>query len=103
MEMPLRYGIKSVCVCVSWQWGSASPLPLSTDTPIFATPLYALLLQATNRYPILNQGFLTSAAVAAAKSLQSCPTLCNPIDPGSSVPGNIGVGCRFHLQCIHAC
>ena len=31
-----------------------------------------------------------TAAVAAAKSLQSCPTLCNPIDgspPGSSVPG----------------
>ena len=31
-----------------------------------------------------------AAAAAAAKSLQSCPTLCNPIDsslPGSSVPG----------------
>ena len=31
-----------------------------------------------------------SAAAAAAKSLQSCPTLCNPIDgllPGCSVPG----------------
>ena len=30
------------------------------------------------------------AAAAAAKSLQSCPTLCNPIDdspPGSTVPG----------------
>ena len=29
-------------------------------------------------------------ALAAAKSLQSCPTLCDPIDgspPGSSVPG----------------
>ena len=29
------------------------------------------------------------AAAAAAKSLQSCPTLCDPIDgslPGSSVP-----------------
>ena len=29
-------------------------------------------------------------ATAAAKSLQSCPTLCDPIDgspPGSSVPG----------------
>ena len=29
-------------------------------------------------------------AAAAAKSLQSCPTLCDPIDgspPGSSVPG----------------
>ena len=30
------------------------------------------------------------SAAAAAKSLQSCPTLCNPIDgspPGSTVPG----------------
>ena len=30
------------------------------------------------------------AAAAAAKLLQSCPTLCDPIDgspPGSSVPG----------------
>ena len=30
------------------------------------------------------------AAAAAAKSFQSCPTLCDPIDgslPGSSVPG----------------
>ena len=30
------------------------------------------------------------AAATAAKSLQSCPTLCNPIDsspPGSAVPG----------------
>ena len=31
-----------------------------------------------------------AAAAAAAKSRQSCPTLCNPIDsspPGSPVPG----------------
>ena len=31
-------------------------------------------------------------AAAAAKSLQSCPTLCDPIDgspPGSAVPGNL--------------
>ena len=31
-----------------------------------------------------------SSAAAAAKSLQSCPTLCNPINsspPGSPVPG----------------
>ena len=35
-------------------------------------------------------GGVLSAAAAAAKSLQSCPTLCNPIDgspPGSPVPG----------------
>ena len=31
-----------------------------------------------------------AAAAAAAKSLQSCPTLCNPIDgspPGAPIPG----------------
>ena len=34
--------------------------------------------------------FLKLAAAAAAESLQSCPTLCDPIDgspPGSPVPG----------------
>ena len=42
-----------------------------------------------------------------AKSLQSRPTLCDPIDgspPGSPVPGifqaRTGVGCHFLLQCI---
>ena len=33
---------------------------------------------------------LSAAAAAAAKSLQSCPTLCDPIDgspPGSPIPG----------------
>ena len=45
------------------------------------------------------------SAAAAAKSLQSCPTLCDPIDSspqGSPVLGfsskNIGVGCHFLLQ-----
>ena len=43
-----------------------------------------------------------------AKSLQSCPTLCDPTDgstPGSPVPGILqarktGVGCHFLLQCM---
>ena len=33
---------------------------------------------------------LAAAAAAAATSLQSCPTLCDPIDgspPGSAIPG----------------
>ena len=36
--------------------------------------------------------FLSYAAAAAAKSLQSCPTLCDPTDSspsGSSIPGII--------------
>ena len=35
---------------------------------------------------------LVEDAAAAAKSLQSCPTLCDPIDgspPGSPVPGSL--------------
>ena len=38
----------------------------------------------------LEKGKAAAAAAAAAKSLQPCPTLCNPIDggpPGSPVPG----------------
>ena len=62
----------------------------------------------------------SECSAAAAKSLQSCPTLCDPIDgspPGSPVPGilqartlewvaiafsdkNTGVGCHFLLQCM---
>ena len=41
-------------------------------------PIYYLLI------------LIVSAAAAAAKSLQSCPTLCNPIDgspPGSPISG----------------
>ena len=42
--------------------------------------------------PLKRQGrpYCRSAAAAAAKSLQSCPTLCSPIDsspPGFPVPG----------------
>ena len=48
------------------------------------------------------------ALAAAAKSLQSCPTLYDPIDsspPGSPVPGILqakktGMGCHFLLQCM---
>ena len=39
---------------------------------------------------INNLRYADAAAAAAAKSLQSCPTLCEPIDgspPGSPVPG----------------
>ena len=48
------------------------------------------------------------AATAAAKSLQSCPTLCDPRDssptrlpcPWDSPGKNTGVGCHFLLQCM---
>ena len=49
------------------------------------------------------------AAAAAAKSLQSCPTLCDPIDvwqptrlphPWDSPGKSTGVGCHFLFQCM---
>ena len=47
-------------------------------------------------------------SAAAAKSLQSCPTLCDPIDsspprllcPWDSPGKNTGVGCHFLLQSV---
>ena len=56
--------------------------------------LRSVCYAATSRWlPILHMEcicFSAAAAAAAAKSLQSCPTLCDPIDgspPGSPVPG----------------
>ena len=52
---------------------------------------------------------LIAAAAAAAKLLQSYPTLCNPIyrlqpirlpHPWDSPGKNTGVGCHFLLQCM---
>ena len=46
-----------------------------------------LFTQCLNDWELL---FFSSAVAVAAKSLQSCPTLCDPIDsspPGSTVPG----------------
>ena len=47
---------------------------------------------------------MLAAAAAAARSSQSCPTLCDPIDgspPGSTVPEILQVrGCHFLLQCM---
>ena len=55
---------------------------------------------------------VTSYKTAAAKSLQLCPTLCDPTDgssPGSSVPGILqarileSVATSFSNACMHAC
>ena len=54
---------------------------------------------------------MAAAAAAAAKPIQSCPTLCNPADrspPGSRVPGILQarilewVAISFSNACMHA-
>ena len=65
-------------------------------------------MQANVLYSFLMKNTVKIAATVAAKSLQSCPTLCDPIDsspprllcPWDSPGKNTGVGCHFLLQCM---
>ena len=63
-------------------------------------------VQLSHPYMTTGKTIALTAAAAAAKSLQLCSTLCNPIDscpPGSAwdSPGkNTRVGCHFLLQCM---
>ena len=59
---------------------------------IFLTQRWSLLLLhwQADSVPLNHLGSPAAAAAAAAESLQSCPTLCDPIDgspQGSPVPG----------------
>ena len=62
---------------------SSNQIQMHLEVPCIHFPL--------SKLPILLLLLLTSVAAAtAAKPLQSCPTLCHPIDgspPGSLVPG----------------
>ena len=57
---------------------------------LIAQPLYESLKGQDDSIPLMWGTPQKKAAAAAAMSLQSCPTLCDPIDsspPGSPVPG----------------
>ena len=65
-----------------------SLLSVLLGSDVFFT--HSLLYYYRNYHPKWKSNHATAAATAAAKSLQSCPTLCDPIDrspPGSAVPG----------------
>ena len=64
----------------------------------------------THKYLSFTQKYrsVTGVQLSAAKSLQLCPTLCDPIDgsppglprPWDSPGKNTGVSCYFLLQCM---
>ena len=57
--------------------------------PLLFSKPQLLLSIWLNKIKVITVGIMMPAAAAAAKSLQSCPTLCDPIDgspPGSPVP-----------------
>ena len=61
---------------------------LSPNSRVSFLNMGSMLFSSFSPYP-RPRSFLLAAAAAAAKSLQSCPTLCDPMDcsvPGSPVP-----------------
>ena len=72
-------------------WHAPFPLFPLRDVPL---SIYQQLHYTSSYFPFFSWSIVELqccvAAAAAAKSLQSCPTLCDPIDgspPGSTVPG----------------
>ena len=60
-------------------------LPTMSTEPTSQTHTHALSLSSS-----LSSSHFLASATATAKLLQSCPTLCDPIDgspPGSPIPG----------------
>ena len=84
-----------------YRWFSVSTFP----SPTAFSPL------VTNTPFSISICIFVWCVAAAAKSLQSCPTLCNPIDgspPGSAIPGIPQarrlerVSISFSSACLHA-
>ena len=50
----------------------------------------------SNLTTIIDYIFESPAAAAAAKSLQSCPTLCNPMDCSHQAPPSLGFSRQEH-------
>ena len=93
-------GFKIIFLCIYGPYACVCAQSLQSRVRLFST-LWTIARQAPlslgfsreeywSRLPFPSPGSCIPAAAAAAKSLQSCPTLCDPIDgspPGSPVPG----------------
>ena len=89
---------------LQWAWSSrrVRKTPLGQYRPSQVSPWLVTpeSMSLSHRRRCTSNSDLLTPAAAAAKSLQSCPTLCDPIDgspPGSPIPGilqarNTGVG-----------
>ena len=71
-------------------WVPSSPVQTHLKLVIWVKRCFSKYWQLTSSKWEASWHLFTAAAAAAAKSLQSCPTLCDPIGvspPGSLVPG----------------
>ena len=84
MKVRSESEVAQSCLIFVTPWTAAYQAPPSMDFPGKSTGVGCHCLLHLNGYPA------AAAAAAAAKSLQSCPALCDPIDgspTGSPVPG----------------
>ena len=68
----------------------AMPSSRGSSQPRDQTHIFYVLIWQASSLPLAPPGKPAHIHAAAAKSLQSCPTLCNPIggsQPGSLIPG----------------
>ena len=96
-------------VAISFSRRSSPPRDRTCISRIGRLILYHLATWEALQY--CSRLLILIAAAPSAKSLQSCPTLCDPIDgspPGSSVPGILQertlewVAISFSNACMHA-
>ena len=85
---PMDYTVHGILQARILEW-VAFPFPTQGSNPGLPHCRWILYQLSHKRSP---KGIISriDAAAAAAKSLQSCPTLCDPVDgspPGSPVPG----------------
>ena len=72
------------------------------------TTFTLMLIRVSEKLFVCLYHYYCTTTTATTKSLQSCPTLCDPIDgspprlprPWDSPGKNTGVGCHFLLQCM---
>ena len=78
----VRVFSSELALCIRWPKNWSFSISLSNE--------YSGLISFRIEWSALLTGFNYPAAAAAAKSLQSCPTLCDPVDgspPASPVLG----------------
>ena len=110
---PLNFRIKSSyptkcrsnpCLLMISSW----VIPVRNDLCLLSLYILSLVRIFSSQLPDFDYVWISASA---AKLLQSCPTLCDPIDgspPGSSVPGILlarileWVAISFSNTCLHA-
>ena len=98
VSLPYQFLVQHVLAC--------GPFLHLHGCSVASTDLYPLA--SSYNFCLLCQMFFSLIlAATAAKSLQSCPTLCDPRDrsprlhrPWNSPGKDTGVGCHFLLQCM---